>query len=248
MFVLQERRLAAVQELARLLKPGGHALIYVWAFEQEYNKLKSKYLKDQKKEPEGVSPINTNKTLDGSLEAEGDSVCHFAQMPTVCNTQEALKGSNGKLSVHTNRTAFNTQDLLVPWHLKGEKKQVGKESESAVMKEKRKGRIRKASGSLETSSSSVDRLGRDPDYKQDVLSEMPSGANPGNNISYHKKDSEPESSILKSEPSSPHIFHRYYHVFQQGELEQLCELVAGVKVVNSYHDQGNWCVILEKVD
>lgn len=212
----------------RLLKPGGRALIYVWAFEQEYNKLKSKYLKDQKKEPGGVSP----------------------NLPTKTQRHEALSGNDGKLSVHTNRTAFNTQDLLVPWHLKGEKKQVGKELGEAVLKEKGKGRIRKASGSLESSSNSVDRLGCNPDDTQDMLSEVPSGASPGISHSSHSSESEPQSTCSKSEsePNSPLIFHRYYHVFQQGELEQLCDLVAGVKVVSSYHDQGNWCVILEKVD
>ncbi|GLD57223.1 alkylated DNA repair protein alkB homolog 8, partial [Lates japonicus] len=40
-FSTPERRLAAVRELVRLLKPGGRALIYVWAFEQEYNKQSS---------------------------------------------------------------------------------------------------------------------------------------------------------------------------------------------------------------
>uniref|UniRef100_A0A8C9YMS0 tRNA (carboxymethyluridine(34)-5-O)-methyltransferase n=1 Tax=Sander lucioperca TaxID=283035 RepID=A0A8C9YMS0_SANLU len=128
-FSTQERRLAAVKELVRLLKPGGRALIYVWAFEQEYNQQRSKYLKDQNK----VHP-----------------------------------------DVHTNRTAFNTQDLLVPWHLKEGKKRVEEKSGEAP------------------------------------------------------------------------VYHRYYHVFQQGELEQLCGQEAGVNVQSSYHDQGNWCVILEK--
>ncbi|XP_075905974.1 tRNA (carboxymethyluridine(34)-5-O)-methyltransferase alkbh8 isoform X2 [Nelusetta ayraudi] len=178
-FSTQERRLAAVRELVRLLKPGGRALIYVWAFEQEHNQLKSKYLKDQKKEPGGVTPDLTNKTLEESLDAQGDSTCHLAQRPTVRNTHEALSGNDGKLSIHTNRTAFNTQDLLVPWHLKGEKKQGGEQSGEAVMKEKRKGRMRKNSGSLVSSSSSVDRMGCNPDRTQELHSDMPSGASPG---------------------------------------------------------------------
>ena len=45
---LQERRLKAVQELMKILRVGGKALIYVWAMEQELNKVKSKYLKDSK--------------------------------------------------------------------------------------------------------------------------------------------------------------------------------------------------------
>ncbi|CAG00909.1 unnamed protein product, partial [Tetraodon nigroviridis] len=44
-FSTPERRLAAIRELVRLLKTGGQALIYVWAFEQEHNKQRSKYLK-----------------------------------------------------------------------------------------------------------------------------------------------------------------------------------------------------------
>lgn len=47
-FVLQERRLKAVQELMKILRVGGKALIYVWAMEQELNKVKSKYLKTNK--------------------------------------------------------------------------------------------------------------------------------------------------------------------------------------------------------
>uniref|UniRef100_A0A665UFQ1 tRNA (carboxymethyluridine(34)-5-O)-methyltransferase n=1 Tax=Echeneis naucrates TaxID=173247 RepID=A0A665UFQ1_ECHNA len=150
-FSTPERRLAAVRELTRILRPKGQALIYVWAFEQEYNKQRSKYLKEQIKDMQHIS-----------------------------------KGTNSKLSVHTNRTAFNTQDLLVPWHLKEGKKQ----------------------------------------------GEEDSGENT-------KKDK-------KTSGNSLPVFHRYYHVFQQGELEQLCGQVAGVRVCRSYHDQGNWCVILEK--
>ncbi|KAH9488168.1 Alkylated DNA repair protein alkB 8 [Bulinus truncatus] len=41
-------------------------------------------------------------------------------------------------------------------------------------------------------------------------------------------------------------FHRYYHVFKQGELESLCQKVPDCFVNESYYDQGNWCVVLEK--
>ncbi|KAF8776862.1 Alkylated DNA repair protein alkB like protein [Argiope bruennichi] len=39
--------------------------------------------------------------------------------------------------------------------------------------------------------------------------------------------------------------HRYYHVFKQGELESLV-LKCGGKIVSSYHDEGNWCTVVEK--
>jgi alkylated DNA repair protein alkB family protein 8 len=42
------------------------------------------------------------------------------------------------------------------------------------------------------------------------------------------------------------VFLRYYHVYEELELERDCEEVEGVKVIKSYYDQGNWCVIIEK--
>ena len=50
---LQERRLQAIQELVKILQVGGKALIYVWAMEQQLNKVKSKYLKNSKGQGHG---------------------------------------------------------------------------------------------------------------------------------------------------------------------------------------------------
>ncbi|XP_071452506.1 tRNA (carboxymethyluridine(34)-5-O)-methyltransferase alkbh8 isoform X2 [Hetaerina americana] len=41
-------------------------------------------------------------------------------------------------------------------------------------------------------------------------------------------------------------YFRYYHVFEEGELDSLCSQVKGVNVKKSYYDQGNWCVLIEK--
>lgn len=40
-------------------------------------------------------------------------------------------------------------------------------------------------------------------------------------------------------------FFRYYHVFENGELEAICSNFP-VIVEKSYYDQGNWCIILQK--
>ena len=43
------------------------------------------------------------------------------------------------------------------------------------------------------------------------------------------------------------VLLRYYHVFEEGELEGLVEKVEELVVVESYYDQGNWCSVLERV-
>lgn len=39
---------------------------------------------------------------------------------------------------------------------------------------------------------------------------------------------------------------RYCHVFREDEIEDLISQIDGIKIVKSYFDQGNWCVIFEK--
>ncbi|XP_063229163.1 LOW QUALITY PROTEIN: uncharacterized protein LOC134534610 [Bacillus rossius redtenbacheri] len=43
-------------------------------------------------------------------------------------------------------------------------------------------------------------------------------------------------------------FHRYYHVFREGELDRLIERHAeNLHIISSYYDHANWCVVAEKV-
>ncbi|XP_048199730.1 alkylated DNA repair protein alkB homolog 8 [Perognathus longimembris pacificus] len=106
-FATAERRVAAIQELVRLLRPGGTALIYVWAMEQEYNNQKSKYLRGN-----GISQ-GTREEITSATSAS----------PSLNDVQEgggkSSGGTRSELPIHTNRTSFHSQDVLVPWHLKG---------------------------------------------------------------------------------------------------------------------------------
>ena len=46
------------------------------------------------------------------------------------------------------------------------------------------------------------------------------------------------------------VYHRYYHMFMQGELEKLIEqnFDGRLKVIDQYFDHANWAVICSKVD
>jgi hypothetical protein len=37
---------------------------------------------------------------------------------------------------------------------------------------------------------------------------------------------------------------RYYHVFKEGELEQMLAMIENITVVKSYYDHANWCAII----
>lgn len=143
--------------MARILAKSGRALIYVWAKNQAV-KNKSSYLRQNKK---------NNKTSSTSTEAE---------QPAMRNLNDDSAVGNG-LPIHTNRTQFVHQDILVPWKLK-------------------------------------------------------------------KATNETNDHQLAAPDNT---FLRFYHVFEEHELEKMCEEVPDIKVVRSYYDQGNWCVIFEKI-
>lgn len=40
---------------------------------------------------------------------------------------------------------------------------------------------------------------------------------------------------------------RYYHVFEETELEDLCKEIPNFIIENSFYEEGNWCVICKKI-
>ncbi|CAG0881960.1 unnamed protein product [Darwinula stevensoni] len=54
------------------------------------------------------------------------------------------------------------------------------------------------------------------------------------------------SDVLVPWTSKMGTTYRYYHVFVEGELPALCEEVPQLTIVQSYYDEGNWCVLAKK--
>ncbi|XP_036113806.1 alkylated DNA repair protein alkB homolog 8 isoform X2 [Molossus molossus] len=188
-FAIAERRVAALRELVRLLRPGGKALIYVWAMEQEYNNKKSKYLRENRSSQGKKEELNNDLPMQELFVEQMPDMGIQNLASSVSSISDFQKGrynlrkvANSKLLIHTNRTSFHSQDLLVPWHLKG---------------------------------------------------------NPGK-----EKPTEPFGPAGTHDPSP--VFHRFYHMFCEGELEAACQTLNNVSILQSYYDQGNWCVILQK--
>jgi alkylated DNA repair protein alkB family protein 8 len=109
---LQVRRQKALEEMCRILRPGGRALIYAWAQEQERDSKPSTYLKQQKSE---------SSTKNSDLAAVELNVERPDAPPLV-------------LPVHTNRTNFEHSDLLVPWKTKISKEKVENEESKTFLR------------------------------------------------------------------------------------------------------------------
>ena len=54
-----------------------------------------------------------------------------------------------------------------------------------------------------------------------------------------------DDSAATKERAGIEVYHRYVHVFCEGELERLCG-IAGLRVDQSSNERGNWCVICTK--
>ena len=67
----------------------------------------------------------------------------------------------------------------------------------------------------------------------------------GNNSS---SDSSSASSSNQSSPGERPAYHRFYHVFREGELVDLIERhVDNLHILSCYYDHANWCVVAERV-
>ncbi|XP_064482338.1 uncharacterized protein LOC135395069 [Ornithodoros turicata] len=94
-------------------------------------------------------------------------------------------------------------------------------------------------GSADTEKLTDDKVEDDADSKRD------------------RQHDKKESMSLSSSQESLHdtdvggnslTLHRYYHVFREGELDNLIDkYVQNLHVISSYYDRASWCVIAEKV-
>ncbi len=63
-------------------------------------------------------------------------------------------------------------------------------------------------------------------------------------VTWHYKKMN-EKKIHENEDEN--VFLRFYHVFINGELEELFKSIPNAKIVRSFYEQGNWCCIFEKI-
>ena len=81
-------------------------------------------------------------------------------------------------------------------------------------------------------------------WKTTITETSSNCANEDNQIGSFNMSERQTSQQLQNDKSK--TLHRFYHVFEEGELEQLILSIPNLLIEKSYYDQGNWCVIFRK--
>ncbi len=237
----------ALQELLRILTPGGQALIYVWAFEQELDKKKSNYLKESRREQKEAQkqdiphPLLDTTDLGQKYDGQHEMIETPSESVGTEFTASSITtaGSIDVISAHRNSKAASSSDVNpIPPHQHGSTAIADSCSEKAAE---------------EISTSQTDKISihtnRTSFKEQDML--VPWTLKENQNASSGQAeavatypDDVPEDS--KPGASCGSVYHRYYHLFRKGELEDMCSSVSGTEIIQSYYDKGNWCVIVQK--
>ncbi|XP_013420002.2 alkylated DNA repair protein alkB homolog 8 [Lingula anatina] len=219
----QERRQHAIQEVLRVLHPGGKALFYVWALEQELHKVKSNYLKEIKMKQRGQqsdSEVENNETV---VVENGSQVVQKVSGPDTQGVGTLAGCCQENRSQTSTKTAAGqeSRDSSVNESNSSEKPHQVKVGEM---------NCRTESGAI-SQKILVVHVNRTKFEQPDLL------------VPWHLKEKEKRDQTTVGDSK---LFHRYYHVFEEGELEVLCQKIPKVRIVESYYDKGNWCAILMK--
>ena len=93
-----------------------------------------------------------------------------------------------------------------------------------------------------------DELVRALSKDDDEVLEGPTGGSSSNSLQKSLSAASSNDS-LHSDSGGSQTFHRYYHVFKEGELDYLINTyVDNLHIINSYYDHANWCIVAEKVN
>ncbi|KAA6429599.1 MAG: tRNA methyltransferase 9 [Trebouxia sp. A1-2] len=221
------RRIHMLKELLRILRPAGKALVTVWATHQEDMKKLAKW-----------QPI--------------DRPGSHAQDAT---TDHHLEGS-------AMSAAVTTSSLISPSGVANPSLGTDQADEAGASKQQLAAEV---NGSRDAQSGSAQQASvASPSSSQDQ------SAAPSNDyfvpwhLPFHraeaamqvlkassqdaqKADPAAAGSIRIDNKKNSVVFSRYYHVYEQFELDNLVQQVPGAEVLESFYDKDNWCVVMGKV-
>jgi alkylated DNA repair protein alkB family protein 8 len=203
----RQRRLALLQQLAAVLRPGGRGLVTVWATQQE-NPAKTIQRwhrigpaagtsQQQQQQDSQHAGLNSNQAADVLHEVDPQ---HQQQQGCAQGVQQQEAAGQGS-------TVEEGPDYFVPWHLP----------------------LHKA-GALPA-------LAQQQQQQQSTLA---AGQPVVGGAAASAAAVVPELAVDASKGAV--VLQRFYHLFEQGELEGLVAQVPGLLVEQVLYDRSNWCV------
>lgn len=194
------RRLALLAQLLRILRPGGRALVTVWATEQQNMR------KVRSWQP--VSLCDDNSAAQDSLADGAATAAAAAPLAADVGTGGAPGSSSGgqgagQASAADAGSTVASGDYFVPWHLPFHRAEA-----AAAAREAGHGRQHAAACKADAPAPAAPRL----DSQKGAV-----------------------------------VYQRYYHLFEEGELDSLVRRLPGAAVVDSFYDKDNWCCVMERV-
>jgi len=204
----EERRVAALKEILRLLAAGGRALIYVWAFEQQLKGKKSFYVKSNEE----------RRHFTGDFVHESGNL--FKGAPSAVPSSQGNGTTTANSIIDNNNPSSDDGSSDV---------------DSAFLAHK------EFSPSSTSSSSSTSKTNYDNQVGGDE--QVP------NDLPIHQNRSEFKAQDILVPWKNRYdkkVYHRYYHVFKQWELENLISSLPNVQILESYYVEGNWGVLIQR--
>ncbi|KAG0068743.1 tRNA methyltransferase, has a role in tRNA modification [Linnemannia elongata] len=232
-FISPERRVAAIEEILRIVRVGGRVLIFVWALEQTGKR-------DFDKETQDVfvpwalakKPIESKKSSE-------------SKKPKANSRPQGVKKKDRK-----NKNG----DSLAAGQAAAEQDEAKENEESAAVVSVVTDALNKLTVQEDhTESQGISRI------KDNSLQDQSSTATDSYSSSPHTSTASTTTATATTDSNQPNledtpptpeaaapVYNRYYHLFHKGELEDLVLQTNKASIVQQGYDRDNWWCILEK--
>lgn len=219
------RRTHMLKELLRILRPAGKALVTVWATDQEDMKKLAKW-----------QPIDR----PGS-QAEDAKTGHHSKGSAV---SAAVISSGASPPPGVEHPSLGTDQA-------GEAGASKQQSAAEGSRHAQSGSAQQASVALPSSSQNQSAVPSNdyfvpwhlPFHRAEAAMQVLKAS--GQDA--QKADPAAAGSVRIDNKKNSIVFSRYYHVYEQFELDKLVEQLPGAEVLESFYDKDNWCVVMGKV-
>ncbi|KAL0030888.1 hypothetical protein WJX77_011841 [Trebouxia sp. C0004] len=215
------RRIHMLKELLRILRPAGKALVTVWATDQEDMKKLAKW-----------QPIDRPAS-----HAEDATTGHQSED----NVSGAAMSSDARSVSGADNPSVGTDQA-------GEAGAPRQQSTAEADCSRPSGSAQQACvASLSSSQNQSAAPSNDyfvpwhlPFHRAEAAMQVLKASG------QHAQKANPGSIRIDNKKNSV-VFSRYYHVYEQFELDKLVEQVPGAEVLESFYDKDNWCVVMGKL-